>query len=110
MNNASKVVKNRFWVQFNLVLSQGSEVVKNNDESTKPLITRKHRPAITDTEKKAVQDYYFNLVNRKSAYKYVQKWFLREFRHLLSQSTISKLLSTTFTHLNTGTSRLNIKK
>lgn len=45
-------------------------------KSTEPLVTRKRRWAITDAEKKAIEDYYFDSINGKLAYKHVQKWFL----------------------------------
>lgn len=110
MSSASEVMKDRFRAQFNPVLSQGSEAVENNDEGTELLVTRKRRRAITDTERKAVRDYYFDPANGKPAHKHVQEWFLQEFRHLPSQSTISESLSTTFAHLDTGTSRPSMKK
>ena len=61
------------------MLLQGLEAVGNNDKSTKPLVTHKRRQAITNGERKTVRDYYFDFVNRKLTYKYVQEWFLQEF-------------------------------
>ncbi|MCJ1349067.1 hypothetical protein MMC31_007303, partial [Peltigera leucophlebia] len=72
MSSASEVVKDRFRAQSNPVLSQGSETVENNDEGTEPLVTRKSRRAITDAERKAVRDYYFDPANGKPAHKHVQ--------------------------------------
>lgn len=110
MSSASEAVKDRFRAQFNPVLSQRSEVVENNDNGIVPLETRKRRRAITNAEKKAVQDYYFDPANRKPAHKYIQEWFLQEFWHLPSYSTISEVLSPSFAHLDSGTTRPSLKK
>lgn len=59
------------------MLLQGLEAVDNNDKNTELPITCKRRWAITNTEKKAVQDYYFDPANNKPVYKLVQKWFLQ---------------------------------
>ena len=86
------------------------EALEDNDEGTEPLVTQKRRPAITDAERKSLRDYYFDPVNGKPAHKHVREWFLQQFRHLPSKSTISESLSSTFAYLDSGSGRPTIKK
>ncbi len=92
------------------MLLRGLKTVKDNDKSTKLLVTRKCSQAITDAQRKVVQKYYFHPANKKFKHKHLQKRFLQEFQHFSLQSIISKLLSTNFGYLDTVTSRLGIKK
>lgn len=71
MSGASEVVKDRFTALFNPVLSQGSETVKDNCEGAEPVVTCKHCWAITNAERKAVRDYYFDPANGKPAHKHL---------------------------------------
>lgn len=59
-------------------LSQTS-CVKNGDEEIQALITCKQRRAITEVERKAIRDYYFNYKDGKLAQKVVCARFLQEF-------------------------------
>lgn len=71
MSSIFKVVKDQFWAQFNFVLLQGSETVKNNDKDIELLIIYKYCQTIIDAEKKGIQDYYFDFANKKLVYKHV---------------------------------------
>ena len=73
MSSVSEVVKNQFQAQFNLVLLQSLKTVENNTKGIEPLVICKRRQAITDAEKKIVQDYYFDLRNGKLVYKHIQE-------------------------------------
>lgn len=70
INSISKVVKDWFQAQFNLVLLQGSKIVKNNNKDINLFVIYNHYQAIT-TAKKEIWDYYIDLVNRKLLYKYI---------------------------------------
>lgn len=110
MSSSSQAVKDMFRAQFYPVTPSNLGAVEDNDEGTEPLVTRKRRRAITDAERKALRDYYFDPVNGKPAHKHLREWFLQQYRHLISQSTVSESLSDTFAHLDTGSGRPNMKK
>ena len=110
MSSSSQAVKDRFQAQFNPPPARNSEGVEENVHDADPLVTRKRRRAITDSERKSIRDYYFDPLNGKLQHKHVQQWFLEQYRHFLSQSTISECLSSTYAYLNTGSSRPGMKK
>lgn len=66
--------------------------------------SKKKRRAVSDAERKALRDYYFDPVNGKPSHKFLRQWFFEKFQHLPSQSTISESLSATFAHLDTQSS------
>lgn len=49
--------------------------IQNADEGTAPLVTRKRRRAITDVERKALRDHYFNYEGGKPSQKAIREWF-----------------------------------
>lgn len=110
MRSVSEFVKDWFRAQFILVLTWGSESIKVNDKNAELFVTCKHCQAITDSEKKVVKGYYFDLTNEKLEHKYIQEWFLHEFQYFPSQSTILKSLSTTVANLDIGSIEPRIKK
>ena len=104
-----RAAQDEFCAHFQANTSHTRDV-QNADEGIAPLVTRKRRRAITDVERKALRDHYFNYEGGKSSQKAVQEWFFQEFRHLPSQSTISESLSKTFEHLDTGATRPDVKR
>lgn len=76
MSSIFKVIKDRFYAQLNSILLQSSETMDNNDKNTNLLVICKYRQDITDVERKAVQDYYFDPANSKLVYKHIQECFL----------------------------------
>lgn len=61
----------------------------------------KKRHVIIDTERKALRDYYFDLINEKPPHKFLRQCFNEKFQHAVFQSIISKSLFARFAHLNT---------
>lgn len=113
MSNTSQIVRDEFYARFNPVLPRNLETVEpteEDEEGTKTLVTRKCRRAITNAERKALRDWYFDPEIGKPAHKYVREWFLREFRHTPSKSTTSESLSSTFALLDSGSSRSDVKR
>lgn len=71
--------RDRFRAQSNAVTLPNPPVLDQDkdDEDAQPLVTRKRRRAITDTERKALRDYYFDPANGKPAQKVIRTWFLK---------------------------------
>ena len=78
--------------------------------SISPPPLRKRRRAITDAERKALRDYYFDESNGRPPHKQLRQWFEQQFHHFPSQSTISESLSSTFAHLDNKVQRLEVRK
>ena len=76
--------------------------------SSPPL--RKKRRAITDAERKALCDYYFDESNGRPPHMQLRQWFEQQFHHFPSQSTIFESLSSTFAHLDNKVQRLEVRK
>lgn len=53
------------------MLLEDLKIVKNNIKYIKLFIICKYCQPITNTKKNVVQDYYFNLTNKKPIYKYL---------------------------------------
>lgn len=64
-----------------VLLKRSNISVETNDDDTILLEICKRHQAIIDVDRKVVQDYRFDLTNDKLTYKYVQEWFLQEFRY-----------------------------
>lgn len=56
--------------------------IQNANEGTASLVTCKRRRAITDIERKALRDHYFNYEGGKPLHKAIREWFFQEFRVL----------------------------
>lgn len=65
-------------------------------EDAQPLVTRKRRRAITDTERKALRDYYFDQANGKPAQKVIRTWFLKLQLRTAGSSHAFEVLNTDF--------------
>lgn len=59
--------------------------INNCGEGIEVLVTRKRRYAITDIERKALQNYYLNYKNCGPVQKVIYVLFLKELRQLSSQ-------------------------
>lgn len=66
-------MKNWFQIEFRIsILSPNSHMSNETDDSSTILIeTCKYCQIITDTKKKIIQDYYYNLANSKLTYKHI---------------------------------------
>ncbi len=90
-----RAAQEAFCSHFQVGTALHSSDTNNHDKGIQRLVTRKRRCTIADAERKAFRDYYFNDEYGKPARKAIRAWFLREFRHLHSQSTISEPLAKT---------------
>lgn len=73
MSSSSLAARDKFRVQFNLILLPNLRASEDNNKGIEPLVTRKRRWVITDAKKKVLRDYYFNPVNGKPVHQYVQE-------------------------------------
>ena len=77
---------------------------------TSPPPPPKRRRAVTDAERKALRDFYFDPQNNKPPHKQLRQWFETQFHHYPSQSTISESLFSKYARLDKDTSSLSEAK
>ncbi len=74
-----RTAQEAFRSHFQAGISSQTPDTNDRDEGAQPSFPRKRRRAITDAERKALQDHYFNHEDGKPAQKAVCARFLQEF-------------------------------
>ena len=63
-------------------------------------ISRKRRRAVTDAQRKALRDYYYNDSNYNKKHEHLIQWFDQQFNHKINQSQVAKILGPRYKYLS----------